>query len=86
MNKLIVCRILSEINPIQYKHIKTCICPIFMCSENNLKLQQNISYEIIPYIECKLKKQKNPTKYILSHNCNCTTACKYEHQKYFQTK
>ena len=76
MKKLIVCRILSEINPFQYKHIQTCICPIFMCSKNNLKLQQKIHNESIPYIQCKLQKQKNPTKYILSHSCNCITKCK----------
>ena len=76
MKTLIVCRILSEINPVQYKYIRTCICPIFKCSQNNLKLQEEHDSEMIPYIKCKLDKQKEPRKYLLSNNCICENKCK----------
>ena len=76
MKTLLVCRIVSEINPVHYKHIKTCICPIFKCSQNNLILQKINDLEIIPYIKCKLDKQKEPRKYLLSNNCICENKCK----------
>ena len=80
MRKLFVCRILSEIKPVEYKHIKICKCPIFMCSQNNMKLQQ--SSDDIPYIKCKVDKQKDPQKYILSHSCNCVSKCKIKSNLY----
>lgn len=74
MRKLIVCRILSEIKPIEYKHIQTCMCPIYSCSQNNMRLQE--TNENIPYIKCSIEKQKSPYKFVLSHSCNCETKCK----------
>jgi len=76
MKNLIVCRILSEINPIKYKHIRICMCSSYICSQNNLKLKQIPSNDYIPYIVCKIKKESDPKQYMLSHNCNCKTICK----------
>lgn len=63
MKNIVICRILSEINPLKYKNAKTCICPIFMCAHNTVIE--------IPYIQCKIEKKNNPEKYRLSHSCNC---------------
>ena len=69
MKGFFVCRIIKEMKPIEYKHVRECLCKIYSCSQNNLIYQDPNVH--IPYIQCKIDKQKNPTKYLLSKNCNC---------------
>ena len=69
MKGFYVCRIIKEMKPREYKHVRECLCKIYACSQNNMKYQEQNSH--IQYIQCKIEKTKNPTKYILSNSCNC---------------
>lgn len=69
MKNYFVCRIIKHLKSIEYKHVKCCSCEIYKCLQNNMKYQEQIEY--IPYIQCKIEKEKYPEKYVLSKNCNC---------------
>ena len=68
MKGFYVCRIIKEMKPIEYKHVRECICKIYSCSQNNMKYQEQNGH--IPYIQCKFEKLKKPAKYTLSNTCN----------------
>ena len=57
MKGFYVCRIIKEMKPREYKHVRECLCKIYACSQNNMKYQEQNSH--IPYIQCKIEKTKN---------------------------
>lgn len=70
MNTYFVCRILKFLKPLEYNHVRECTCIVYGCYQNK-KLNDTVQNDYIPYIQCKVEKNKSPDKYKLSKSCNC---------------